>query len=163
MAGDPFGARVTSERAIAELSLIQKRVDIGTAAGVRKVQAVTKRSIKAQMRGRPRWDQRGKSKRTGPEVKLGLTPHHVSKGGGPGKLSGALSNSIRSSKKPRPVAGGEGFSGVVFSGGASGPQNLYKKKVEATAPYFKPGLEKAKPKMPIVWHEAWAKAMNPRR
>jgi hypothetical protein len=153
--------RVTASKAEAELALMAKRVDLGTAAGVKKIQQVTKSSIKSGMRGRPRWDHRGASRRTGEAVNLRLNPPHVSKGGGPGKLSGSLAKSIRASKKPRPTEGG--FSGVVMSGGAGGPQNLYKRQIESKYPYFVPGVNRAKPKMPAIWHAAWEKATQTKR
>lgn len=142
----------------AELRLMDKRVDLATASAIKKVQGITKSSIKAKMRGRPRWDRRGKIKGATVGVNLNLSPHHMAKQGGPGQLTGALFRSIKASRKPRKELGG--FSGAVFAGGKGGPQNLYKGKVEATAPYFKPGVESAKPKMPAVWHEAWLKATN---
>jgi hypothetical protein len=144
-----------------EIEAIDKRVDLATAAAIKKVQSLTRTSIKGQMKGQPRWDHRGKSQRTGPGIKLEGRPRHSPRSGGPGKLSGALTSSIRASKKPRKAVGG--YSGVVMSGGAGGPQNLYKRKVEGIAPYFKPGVDKATPKMPLVWNAAWAKATNTKK
>jgi hypothetical protein len=157
MAESPFGAvRIRARATHAALAAMDKRVDLATAAATKKASGKVVTTIKGQMRGRPRWDRRGKSKRTGPEINFDLSPHVVRKGGGPGKLSGALSRSIRKSRKPRKNA--EGYSMAVLAGGAGGPQNLYKGKVEAKQPYFKPGVEKAKPKLPAVWEAAWAKA-----
>jgi hypothetical protein len=160
--GEGFSAVVRGAGEInAELIAMDARVNVATVASIKKVQSLVKSRVKGKMRGRPRWDRRGRSSRTGAEVNLHLNPSHISKSGGPGKLSGALSNSIRASKKPRPVAGG--YSGVVMAGARGGPQNLYKAKVEETAPYFKPGVEAAKPQMPAIWNAAWAKAINTRR
>lgn len=154
---DFVGGTVRSaELAQAALAAMDKRVDLGTAAGIKKVQQITKSSVKSGMRGRPRYDRRGRSRVYAMGVNLNLNPHVVKKSGGPGRFAGALFKSIRGSKRPRKVIGG--YSAVVFSGGAGGPQNLYKKKVEQDQPYFKPGVERAKPKMPAVWHAAWAKA-----
>jgi hypothetical protein len=162
MADSPFGAvRVSVREAQAALAAMDKRVDLATAAATKKASGRVVTSIKAQMRGRPRWDRRGRSSRTGEEVNLNLNPHHVTKGGGPGKLTGSLSRSIRKSRKPRKTA--EGYSVAVLAGGAGGPQNLYKGKVEATQPYFKPGVNKAVPKLPAVWEAAWAKATQTKK
>lgn len=150
------GARISIHEAEIALAAMDKRVSLANAAALKKVVAKTATTIKGGMRGRPRWDHRGASQRTGPAVTLGLSPRHVSKSGGPGKLTGALSSSIRKSKKPRAVPGG--FTAVVMSGGAGGPQNLYKGRVEANQPYFKPGVDKAAPKLPAIWEAAYAKA-----
>lgn len=155
---DGFGGSLSGAKwAQLELTAMQARTDVATVAALKKIQRMTKASIKAQMRGRPRYDHRGKSQRTGPHINLNLSPHHVSKGGGPGKLTGALAKSIKFSKKPRLEAPGT-YSGVVLSGGAGGPQNLYKGEVELEYPYFAPGVNKAEPKMPAVWAAAWAKS-----
>jgi hypothetical protein len=137
---------------------MQKRVDRATIAAVKRVQTVTKTSVKGQMRGRPRWNHRGKSARTGAKVVLPDLPRHMPRSGGPGKLTGALIQSIKASKRPRKLPAG--YSGVVWSGGVGASTNLYKAKVEKIAPYFKPGIDKATPKMPAVWEVAWGKAIN---
>jgi hypothetical protein len=62
------------------------------------------------------------------------------------------------SRKPRVTV--EGASVAVFVGGAGGPQNLYKEKIEGKYPYFKPGINKATPKMPGIYEAAWAKAIS---
>ncbi len=140
----------------AALAAIDKRVTVATASATKKVGQLARRSIKAKMRGRPRWDRRGKSSRTGPEVNLNLSPHHVTKSGGPGKLSGSLGRAVKMSRKPRAEV--EGFSVAVFMGGSKTPANMYKGKTEAKFPYFTPGINTAKPKMPAIYEAAWAKA-----
>lgn len=155
------GAIRGGREAQAELALMERRVDVASAVAIRKVTQMTKARIKGGMRGRPRWDRRGASSRTGPVVDLDLTPHHVTRNGGPGKLSGALIKSIRSSRRPRRVVGG--FSAVVLSGGAGGPQNLYKRRIEARAPYFASGVKRATPKLPAIWDAAWAKATKTKK
>ena len=138
------------------LSAMDKAVEVATAAATKKIGQVAKASVKSQMRGRPRWDRRGRSARTGPEVNLNLNPHVVSKGGGPGKLSGTLSRAVKVSRKPRITA--EGASVAVFMGGSKTAANMYKSKIEGEYPYFNPGINKAKPKMPAIYEAAWAKA-----
>lgn len=146
-----------ADLAAAELAAMQKRVDRATIAAVKRVQTVTKTAVKGQMRGRPRWNHRGKSARTGDKVTLPEIPRHSPRSGGPGRMTGDLMKSISASKRPRKLP--DGYSGVVWSSKA-GATNLYKGKVEKTAPYFKPGIEKATPKMPAVWEVAWGKAIN---
>ncbi|WBP87039.1 hypothetical protein [Kitasatospora cathayae] len=150
------------EDTAAELERMGKRVDKATKQALKKVQGLASRSIKSGMRGRPRWDHRGASSRTGEHINLGLSPHVAKKSGGPGKLTGSLVKSIKGSKRPRKV-GAAGYSAVVMAGGKGGPQNLYKGKVEGTYPFFKPGVTKAEPKMPAVWNAAWAKATQTKK
>jgi hypothetical protein len=122
---------------------------------MKAAQNVAKSSVKRQIRGRPRWDHRGASSRTGGAVNLHLSPPHVSRSGGPGRLTGVLARGVGGVRKPKPAPGG-GFQGGVGVGG--GVRNLYKKRTEAKFPYFAPGVKKAEPKMAAVWEAAWAKA-----
>jgi hypothetical protein len=88
-------------------------------------------------------------------VSLDLSPHRVTKGGGPGRLTGTLSRGVGGVRRPKPLPGG-GFQGGVGVG--AGVRNLYKKRLEGQYPYFRPGVRKAEPKMAAVWEAAWAKA-----
>jgi hypothetical protein len=136
---------------------MQREVDRNTVFALKKVQQITKQSVRSNMRGRPRWDHRGKTKdREG--VSLGLNPHVVRKSGGPGRLTGDLYKSIRGSRNARRTLGT--FSAVVMSGGKFGWQNMYKGEVENKYPFFRPGVAKAEGKMPAVWAAAWAKATS---
>lgn len=155
-----FGAFIEGGReARAALVAMDRRVDLATLQALKKVTALGRTSVRSGMRGRPRWDRRGAGA-GGPAVNLGLSPHHVTKSGGPGKLTGTLYNSVKKSRKPRPTVGGG--SAVVFMGGAKAhPEvNWYKRELEAKFPYFEPGIKKAEPKMPAVWNAAWAKATS---
>ncbi|MEV8031383.1 hypothetical protein [Streptomyces sp. NPDC086182] len=139
----------------AALTRMDREIDLGTLRALKATQALAKKSIRSGMRGRPRWDHRGKSARTGATVKLNLSPHVVSKGGGPGRLTGKLARGVGGVRRPKPVPGG-GFAGGVGVGG--GVRNLYKKRQEAQYPYVRPGLRKAEPKMAAVWQIAWGRA-----
>lgn len=152
------GARVSARGAETALAAMQKEVDLATVAALKKVTQQAAVSVRSGMRGRPRWDRRGRSRRTGPEVNLNLSPHVVRKGGGPGRLSGQLSRYVKKSRKPRPEVGGA--SAVVFVGGSRTAVNIYKRKIEQEYPYFAPGIKKAEKKMPAIWNAAWAKATN---
>lgn len=157
MADPVFSALISGgKEAQAALTAMDKAVDLATAVATNKVGAVARASIRGGMRGRPRWDRRGKG-RTGPEVNLNMTPHVVRKGGGPGKLTGQLYRNVRKSRKSRKEL--DGWSTAVFMGAKSAPGvNVYKGLIESDFPYFAPGIKKAVPKMPIVWEKAWAKA-----
>lgn len=137
------------------LAAMDRRIDAATVRAMRKVQNTAKTAIRSGMRGRPRWDHRGKSSRTGAAVDLRLTPAHVSKSGGPGRLTGTLSRGVGGVRRPKPLAGG-GYQGGVGVGG--GVRNLYKKRIEQSYPYVRPGLRKAEPKMAAVWETTWGAA-----
>lgn len=156
--GITAGARISVGKAEAALTAIDRKVDLATTAALKKVTAQAAASVRSGMRGRPRWDRRGKSQRTGPEVNLNLSPHHVKKNGGPGRLSGSLSRYVKKSRNPRVEARGQ--TAVVFVGGSRTAVNLYKGLTEGRYPYFAPGIKKAEKKMPAVWSAAWAKATN---
>lgn len=139
------------------VSALDKRIEVASLKALKASQTVAKASVKAKMRGRPRWDHRGKSARTGDGVKLNLSPHHVTKSGSPGRLTGRLSGGIGGVRRPKPLPGG-GFQGGVGAGGKV--QNLYKRQVEDKYPYLKPGIKKAEPKMAVAWQRAWSKAVR---
>lgn len=140
----------------AGLARMTRDVDVATVKALKATQQLAKKSIRANIKGRPRWDHRGKSKRTGGTVNLHLTPHHVTKGGGPGRLTGTLSRGVGGVRRPRRTL--QGWQGGVGVGG--GVRNLYKKRTEGKFPYFKPGLDRAEPLMSAVWFEAWGRAVR---
>ncbi|MFG2722716.1 hypothetical protein ACGFW5_31120 [Streptomyces sp. NPDC048416] len=143
----------------AALAAMNARINAATLKALKASQTTAKASVKSGMRGRPRWDHRGRSDRTGPGVSLHLTPHHVSKTGGPGKLTGHLYGAVGGVKRPKPLPKG-GYSGGVGCGGTKSVTNNYRGEVEERYPYVKPGVRKAEPKMAVVWQAAWAKAMR---
>lgn len=142
-------------RAEAALTAMDRRIDLATLKALKATQQLAKTSIRSGMRGRPRWDHRGRSARTGAAVKLNLSPHHAAKGGGPGRLTGKLVKGVGGVRRPKPLPGG-GFQGGVGVGG--GVRNLYKKRLEGQYPYVRPGIRKAEPKMAAVWSAAWGRA-----
>lgn len=136
---------------------------LGTRNALRKSTNYTKSRIKGGMRGSPRWGHKGPDKVTeAPAVKTGRTPDHIPRSGGPGRLTGDLWRSIRRSRKPR-SDGPDSWSAVVMAGGDYGFQNRYKGQVEATNPYFKPGVDKAAPKVRGFFEASWAAAVNGKR
>jgi hypothetical protein len=142
----------------AELLAMQARTDAATRAALLKVQRQAVVSVRSGMRGRPRWDRRGAIGNGGsvPAVNLNLNPHHVTKGGGPGSLTGHLRRAVGSVKRPKMTP--KGLSGGIGVGGGKSITNLYRNHVEASHPFMKPGVAKATPKFPAVWEAAWAKA-----
>lgn len=151
------------EDAIAELTLIEKRVDIATGIAVKTAAQRAKTSVKSQMRGRPRWSHRGKwAGREQFDVPGPTRKVRAGGGGGPGKFSGQLQKSIRSSKKPRPVPGGS--SAALFASSKFNKAiNAYASKTESRFPYFAPGVKKFLPKVPAIFEAAWGKATRTKR
>ena len=140
----------------AALERMSHDVDKATITALKATQAAAKKAIRSNILGRPRWDHRGKSSRTGDAVNLDLTPHHVSKGGGPGKLTGTLRRGVGGVRRPRRTL--EGFQGGVGVGG--GVRNLYKKRNEGKFPYFEPGVRAVEPEMSRIFLETWGRAVH---
>ncbi|MFF1597693.1 hypothetical protein ACFVYV_09375 [Streptomyces mirabilis] len=131
-----------------------------TRVALGKATSYTKTRIRGGMRGAPRWDRKGRDPVTGQiGVNLNRNPHVIRRSGGPGQLTGSLYRSIRKSKKPR-LDGIGAYSAVVMAGGEGGFQNRYKATVEGTNPYFKPGVNKASPKVRGIFEASWAAAIH---
>jgi hypothetical protein len=156
-----FGGAVKGVREVsAVLSEMQVASNEGTRIALKKATSYTRTRIKGGMRGRPRWGHKGPDKVTGaPSVNLHRAPDHISRSGGPGVLSGNLQRSIRTSRRARPEGIG-GWSQVVMAGGRGGYQNRYKGLIERDYPYFKPGVDKATPKVHAIFEGAWGAAVN---
>jgi hypothetical protein len=147
----------------AMLGEMQVASNEGTRVALKKATSYTRGRIKGGMRGRPRWAHKGPDKATGaPAFRIERTPDHVPRGGGPGRLTGNLTRSIRTSRRARAEGVGR-WSQVVMAGGRGGYQNRYKGRVEADYPYFKPGVDKATPKVHAIFEGAWAAATNGKR
>lgn len=156
---DGFSGLMGGAKAVsAEITAMQARVEAASVAAVKQVQNTAKSSVKAGMRGRPRYDRRGPIGNGGPAVNLNLTPHIIKKGGGPGSLTGNLRKSVGAVKKPeiRP----DGVHGGVGVGGSRSLAQIYRREVEAEYPFLAPGIAKATPKFPAIWNAAWAKATS---
>lgn len=140
----------------AELEKVKVRTDAGTIAGLKAMQNDAKKNIRSRMRGRPRWDRRGASERTGAEVNLDLSPHHVSKSSGPGKLDGKLYGGVGGVRRPKKF--GAEYRGGVGCGGRV--TNLYKRYVEQRYPFIRPGVQKTIARGDEIWARAWDKAVH---
>lgn len=144
----------------AAIEKMQLASDEATRVALGKATAYTKRRIKGGMRGAPRWASKGTDPESGsPAFSLGRKPDHIPRSGGPGQLTGELFQSIRKSKKARRT-GVAGWTQVVMAGGRGGYQNRYKAEIESRYPYFKPGVDKASPKVHGFFEGAWAAAVN---
>lgn len=167
MADEVFGSLVHGAKAAqAELIAMDKRVDTATKGALKKVQSLTRARIRSRLRGRARWNHRGQGQGKWefiPAHNVGDGSGHISRSGGPGRFTGQLNSAVRGSRKPRKV--GEGtYSAVVLMGSKVAPiANVYKRKLEGKYPYFAPGVNSAKPKMPAVWEKAWAKATQTKK
>lgn len=146
---------------MAELDAMVARTQVATLAAMKASQNAAKAQVKSGMRGRPRWDKRGKIGRNGgvPAVNLNLSPHHVTKSGGPGSLTGTLRRSVGAVKRPK-RKGLYTYSGGVGTYGPDSATNLYRFRIEGQYPYVRPGVKKAEAKMAVVWEKAWGKAIN---
>lgn len=140
----------------AALDKIDARAEVATVAGLKAMQNNAKRNIKSRMRGRARWDRRGDSQRTGVAVDLNLSPHHVNRAGGPGKLTGSLARGVGGIRRPK-KRGPEWVGGVGVGGQVT---NLYKRQVEGAFPYIAPGVKRTVEQAPEIWAKAWGKAIN---
>lgn len=139
-----------------ELQRMDVRVDAATLAALKAMQREAKKNIRSRMRGRPRWDHRGASERTGEDVSLNLSPHHVTRSGGPGRLTGQLYRHVGGIRRPRRV--GREFHGGVGVGG--GVTNLYKHDVEERYPFIAPGVKATEKKAAELWPKFWDRAVH---
>jgi hypothetical protein len=158
-----IGGRTTIRHTEASIAAMDKRVFAATAPATKTAAQRVKTSIKGQMRGRPRWSHRGKWKGR-EEVNLPgpVRKTRAGSGGGPGKFSGQLQKSIRSSKKPRIKSFGNASSVVFASSKYNKAINAYASKTESRFPYFRSGVNKMVPKIPAIYAAAWAKATQPK-
>jgi len=158
-----IAGKTTATNPIAELIAIDKRVFAATGPATRAAAAKAKTSVKAQMRGRPRWSHRGKwGKRAEVNIDGPVRKKRSGGGGGPGLFSGQLRKSIVSSKRPRMKAGGNASSALFASSKYNRAISAYASKTEANFPYFATGIRKVTPKIPAIFEAAWAKATTPK-
>jgi hypothetical protein len=145
----------------AELRQIAAEGDLATKAAVNASTALVARSIKSRMRGKPRWNHRGASKRTGAEVNI-TGPVNSPRAGGPGVFTGTLAKGVRKSRRPRKAPGG--FSGAVIMGSKDTKiRNIYKGVTEERFPFWRPGVAAATPKVDAVWTKAWKRVIDKHR
>ena len=138
---------------------IEGRVDKATLAALRVNQNKLKTAVRKNLRGEPRWTQRGANKITGARGNFqvpGTTGQHNSpRSGAPGKMTGVLYAGVGSAK-PRMV--GNTWVGGVGIGAA--PNNVKKKPLEAKFPYFRPAVEAVEPTMLANYEKGWDAAIS---
>lgn len=161
MNDDVIGATVEGARSLKDALMgIADDGDAATLAAVKASANLMKSRVRSRLRGKPRWSHRGASSRTGAAVDLG-GPAHSPRSGGPGRFTGQLAQSVRSSRRPRRTA--EGYDTAVFMGGRKTPvTNLYKGRQEKKYPYFAPGIKTAEPQIAVVWEKAWKRVIDRR-
>jgi len=138
---------------------VERNVDFATIKGLKAQQTLVKREVRKNLRGAPRWTERGKSKiySTTWRITPGGNTNNP-RSGGPGKFSGALLGGVGGVRRPKKLL--DVFIGGVGVGG--NVNNLKKHTLEREFPYFKPAVEKAEPKMSKVWEKAWGNAVERR-
>ena len=138
---------------------IEGRVDKATLAALRVNQNKLKTAVRKNLRGEPRWTQRGANKITGARGNFqvpGTTGQHNSpRSGAPGKMTGVLYAGVGAAK-PRLV--GNTWVGGVGIGAA--PNNVKKKPLEAKFPYFRPAVEAVEPTMLANYEKGWDAAIS---
>jgi hypothetical protein len=136
---------------------IEARVDKATLAALRVNQNKLKTAVRKNLRGSPRWTQKGANKITGKNYQVpGTTGQHNSaRSGAPGKMTGVLYAGVGAAK-PRLV--GNTWTGGVGIGAA--PNNVKKRPLEAKFPYFRPAVEAVEPTMLANYEKGWAAAVD---
>ena len=136
---------------------IEARVDKATLAALRVNQNKLKTAVRKNLRGSPRWTQKGANKITGRNYQVpGTTGQHNSaRSGAPGKMTGVLYAGVGSAI---PKLVGNTWTGGVGIGAA--PNNVKKRPLEAKFPYFRPAVEAVEPTMLANYEKGWAAAVD---
>lgn len=136
---------------------IEARVDKATLAALRVNQNKLKTAVRKNLRGTPRWTQKGANKITGKNYQVpGTTGQHNSaRSGAPGKMTGVLYAGVGAAK-PRLV--GNTWTGGVGIGAS--PNNVKKRPLEAKFPYFRPAVEAVEPTMLANYEKGWTAAVD---
>ncbi len=138
---------------------IEDRVALATIAGIKANQNKLKTAIRANLRGAPRWTQKGSNRITGANFQVPSTTgqHNSPRSGGPGKMTGVMYKSVGGVRSPK-----KGFDGYYTGGVGIGakPNRVKKAPLEAKFPYFRPAVEKTMPLMSDVFDVGWDKAIS---
>lgn len=137
---------------------IEDRVDKATLASLKAVQNKMKTAVRKNLRGAPRWSQKGNNKVTAGNYQVpGTTGQRNSpRSGGPGRMTGTLYKGVGSVRKPKQLNGY--FEGGVGIGAA--PNNVKKGVLEEKFPYFKPAIDSVEPEVLKIYEAGWAKATD---
>lgn len=137
---------------------IEARVDKATLAALRVNQNKLKTAVRKNLRGTPRWTQKGNNRITGKNYQVPGTTgqHNFARSGGPGKMTGVLYAGVGAVRKPK-VINGTWFGGV---GIGAMPNNVKKGTLEAKFPYFRPAVEAVEPTMLANYEKGWDAAIS---
>lgn len=144
-----------ANRTIKETERIEANVERATWMAVKENQRILKLAIRRNLRGAPRWNQRG-AWGTVPAVRV-EGPTNAPRSGGPGRFTGDLYRGVGGKKRPLIMPGGTVVGGVGVGGKIN---NLKKRKLEEEFPYFKPAVKLTEPKMALAYEKGWGKAVN---
>ena len=138
---------------------IEARTEIATITAIKANQNKLKTAIRANLRGAPRWTQKGANRITGKNYQVpGTTGQHNSpRGGGPGRMTGVLYKGVGGVRNPKKDAAGFFIGGV---GVGAKPNRVKKAPLELKFPYFRPAYEKTLPIMGDAFDAGWDKAIS---
>ena len=138
---------------------IEGRVETATVSALRANQNKLKTAVRANLRGEPRWTQKGSNRITGGNFQVaGTTGQHNSpRSGGPGRMTGTLYKGVGSVRNPKKGADGFWHGGV---GVGAKPNRVKKAPLELKFPYFRPAVEKVEPLMGETFDKGWDKAIS---
>jgi len=137
---------------------IELRVDKATLGALRANQNKLKTAVRANLRGAPRWTQKGNNRITGKNYQVPGTTgqHNNARSGFPGRMTGVLYKGVGSVRKPKNI------NGTLYGGVGIGanPNNVKKGTLEKKFPYFRPAVEKVEPEMLAIYEKGWDSAIS---
>ena len=136
---------------------IEANVNKATVAALRVNQNKLKTAVRKNLRGAPRWSQKGSNRVTGKNFQVAGTTgqHHYPRSGMPGKMTGVLYAGVGSAK---PKLVGNTWVGGVGIGAK--PNNVKKRPLEGKFPYFRPAVEAVEPTMSANYEKGWDAAIS---
>jgi hypothetical protein len=151
------------KEAVSALDVMDTRTEAATLVALKKSQTAAKSSIKSLMNRAPRWNRRGPMSIGGREIAPawdnGRRPVHNPRSGPAGKATGTLRGAVGGVRRPKRIISGA-YQGGVGVGGIQSVTNLYRKQANAKYPFMQPGVDKAQPKIAVIYREEWAKAVK---
>lgn len=149
------------EKLVLDMEGIQKKVDLATVAATKKAQSAIVKSVKSRLRGRPRWNHRGRSRIYGADVNIPGMAKNSPRSGGPGKFTGMLYSGVGGKKRVVSL-NGTVKGGVGVGGSHLRPNNLKKRMLEQRYPFFEPGVKAAEASIGETYAAAWRAAIDRR-
>lgn len=142
-----------------ELRKMDVKADAAAVAGLKAIQSYGVKMVRSKLRGRPRWDIRGRSRIWSEPVNLGLygASHNNPRAGAPGRFTGVLAKSVGQVKRPKRTALGTYKGGVGIGGMANNPR---KGKLERDFPFFAPAMKQVETAALPMWEKAVRKSIE---